>query len=134
MNRTTTIKLPALDISLSANPTTSLRGRGRSSSIVKVEEVGNRSVEEVLDRSTYVNANADWVNAKGVCVSNSTQVSKSQRIVNSFTGAWLIHVVLITLGKIFIDTIPGMTQQVSWTLVHLFYLAVREVLVWSASL
>jgi hypothetical protein len=101
MNRTTTVKVPTLDLSLAANPTPSLR-RGRSGSIVKVEEVGDRSVEEVLDRSAYLNANADWVNAK---------------------GAWLIHVVLIALGKIMVDTIPGMTQQISWTLVHLFYLA-----------
>ena len=39
--------------------------RARSNSIVKVEEVGNRSTEEVLDRSAFVNINADWVNAKG---------------------------------------------------------------------
>jgi hypothetical protein len=39
--------------------------RRRSNSIVKVEEVGDRSVEEVLDRSAFVNINADWVNAKG---------------------------------------------------------------------
>jgi hypothetical protein len=79
-----------------------LRSRARSGSIVKVEEVGDRSVEEVMDRSAFVNINADWVNAK---------------------GAWLIHVVLIIIGKIVIDTIPGMTQQISWTLVNLFYLA-----------
>jgi hypothetical protein len=42
-----------------------MRGRGRSGSIVKVEEVGDRSTEEVLDRSAYVNPNVDWVNAKG---------------------------------------------------------------------
>ena len=42
------------------------------------------------------------------------------------TGAWLIHVVLILCGKICIDTIPGMTQQISWTLVNLMYLAVRH--------
>jgi len=41
-------------------------------------------------------------------------------------GAWLIHVVLITLGKIVIDFVPGMTQQISWTLVNLFYLAVSR--------
>lgn len=40
------------------------------------------------------------------------------------TGAWLIHVVLVFTGKIIIDTIPGMTQQISWTLVNLIYLAV----------
>lgn len=39
--------------------------RGRSASIVKVEEVGNRSVEELQDRNVYLNVNADWVNAKG---------------------------------------------------------------------
>lgn len=37
----------------------------------------------------------------------------------------MIHVVLIIFGKIIIDIIPGMTQQISWTLVNLFYLAVR---------
>ncbi|KAJ7693852.1 Orm1 type endoplasmic reticulum protein, partial [Mycena rosella] len=99
MNRPTTIKLPALGIDVSAQP---LRTRPRSGSIVKVEQVGDGSVEEVLDRSAYVNINADWVNAK---------------------GAWLIHVVLICLGKLIIDTVPGMTQEVSWTLVNLFYLA-----------
>lgn len=41
-----------------------------------------------------------------------------------FSGAWLIHVVLVFMGKIIIDTIPGMTQQISWTLVNLIYLNV----------
>lgn len=46
-------------------------------------------------------------------------------------GAWLIHVVLIVCGKICIDTIPGMTQQISWTLVNLLYLTVRPLaLLW----
>ncbi|KAG2013227.1 ORM1 [Coprinopsis cinerea AmutBmut pab1-1] len=104
MNRPASIKLPMLDIQEPPKhkPPT-LRSRGRSNSIVKVEQIGDRSVEEVLDRNVYVNINADWVNAK---------------------GAWLIHVVLILCGKICIDTIPGMTQQVSWTLVNLMYLAV----------
>ncbi|KIJ20533.1 hypothetical protein PAXINDRAFT_96715 [Paxillus involutus ATCC 200175] len=83
------------------HPTESLKGRKRSSSLLKVEEVGGR-VEQFLDRSAYVNINANWVNAK---------------------GAWLIHVVLVFFGKIIIDTIPGMTQQISWTLVNLIYLA-----------
>ncbi|KAF8138879.1 ORMDL family-domain-containing protein [Boletus edulis] len=81
--------------------TAALKGRKRSGSIVKVEEVGGR-VEELLDRSAYVNINANWVDAK---------------------GAWLIHVVLVFAGKIIIDTIPGMTQQISWTMVNLIYLA-----------
>ncbi|KIK67699.1 hypothetical protein GYMLUDRAFT_154730 [Collybiopsis luxurians FD-317 M1] len=102
-NRPTSIKLPALDIS-APNPSSSksMRNRGRSGSLLKVEQVGSSSVEEVLDQNTYVNNNANWVNAK---------------------GAWLIHVVLICIGKIIIDTIPGMHPQVSWTLVNLLYLA-----------
>jgi len=102
MSRSTTIKLPALNIPSHAKEIRPAKTRGRSGSIVKVEQVGDRSTEEALDRSAYVNINADWVNAK---------------------GAWLIHVVLIICGKIIIDTVPGMTPQISWTLVNLFYLA-----------
>ncbi|KAK1223309.1 sphingolipid homeostasis protein orm1 [Marasmius sp. AFHP31] len=78
-----------------------MRTRGRSGSLVKVEKVGGRSLE-VVDQNTYSNYNASWVNAK---------------------GAWLIHIVLICVGKIIIDTIPGMTPQISWTFVNLVYLA-----------
>lgn len=58
------VPLPLLDLS-NPNVLSSARGRGRSNSMVKVEEVGNRSTEEATDRSAYVNINADWVNAKG---------------------------------------------------------------------
>jgi len=102
MSRSTTIKLPALNIPSQTQEARTVKTRGRSGSIVKVEQVGDRSTEDALDRSAYVNINADWVNAK---------------------GAWLIHVVLIICGKIIIDTVPGMTPQISWTLVNLFYLA-----------
>ncbi|KAG9317797.1 ORMDL family-domain-containing protein [Chiua virens] len=98
MSTPPTIKLPQLSLSHKNN---GLKGRKRGGSFVKVEEVGGR-VEELLDRSAYVNINANWVNAK---------------------GAWLIHVVLVFTGKIIIDTIPGMIQQISWTLVNLIYLA-----------
>lgn len=77
-------------------------GRARSSSLVKVETVGRNSQEEDLDQSVYDNVNAEWVNRK---------------------GAWLIHPILIFTGKIVIDTIPGMRQEVSWTLVNLLYLS-----------
>ncbi|KAF6762012.1 ORMDL family-domain-containing protein [Ephemerocybe angulata] len=100
MSRSTTIKLPVLN--LAEPPKHHIRARGRSNSIVKVEHVGDR-VEEVLDRNAYINRNADWVNAK---------------------GAWLIHLVLIICGKICLDTIPGMTHNISWTLVNLLYLAI----------
>lgn len=45
----------------------------------------------------------------------------------------MIHVVLIFFGKLVIDTIPGMTQQLSWTTVNLTYLAVRGVLAMNVS-
>ena len=38
-------------------------------------------------------------------------------------GAWAIHFVLILVGKIFFDIIPGMSQETSWTLVNLSYMA-----------
>ncbi|KAI0371606.1 Orm1 type endoplasmic reticulum protein [Pilatotrama ljubarskyi] len=86
----------------SGSPGLSVRvGRERSSSIVKVEKVGEESLEEALDQSVYDNVNAEWVNRK---------------------GAWLIHLVLIFAGKVVIDTIPGMRQEISWTLVNLLYL------------
>lgn len=38
-------------------------------------------------------------------------------------GAWAIHFVLIFFGKILFDIIPGMSQEASWTLVNLSYVA-----------
>jgi len=76
--------------------------RGRSSSILKVEAVGENSLEEDLDQNAYENVNAEWVNRK---------------------GAWLIHPLLIATGKIVIDTIPGMRQEFSWLLVNIGYLS-----------
>ena len=83
MSTPPTIKLPHLSL---PHQTTALKGRKRSGSIVKVEEVGGR-VEELLDRSTYVNINANWVNAKGVCAFERfdflcAQTSCYRRMVN----------------------------------------------------
>lgn len=36
----------------------------------------------------------------------------------------MIHVVLILLGKILLDVVPGMRQDASWTIVNLGYIAV----------
>ena len=38
----------------------------------------------------------------------------------------MIHVVLIATGKVIIDALPGVTQNISWTAVNLTYLAVRD--------
>ncbi|EEB91040.1 hypothetical protein MPER_10673, partial [Moniliophthora perniciosa FA553] len=96
----TIVRPAALNLHFANNPP-SMRVRGRSGSIVKVEHIGDR-LEDVLDQNTYLNHNANWVNAK---------------------GAWLIHIVFICVGKIIIDALPGMTQEISWTLVNILYLA-----------
>ncbi|OCF37280.1 hypothetical protein I316_01189 [Kwoniella heveanensis BCC8398] len=83
---------------------TTAKGRARSSSLVTVTEVGGDDPDNVVDRlGVGNNENADWVNAP---------------------GAWMIHPLLILLGKMLIDAIPGMTQDVSWTIVNLGYITV----------
>ena len=41
-------------------------------------------------------------------------------------GAWLIHVVLIASAILLLETIPGMSQDLTWTIVNLGYLSVRR--------
>lgn len=65
MSRAAAIRLPPLDLSVPDPLSAGLKSRARSASIVKVEHVGDRSVEEFVDRAAYSNINADWVNAKG---------------------------------------------------------------------
>ncbi|KAF8267432.1 Orm1 type endoplasmic reticulum protein [Lactarius quietus] len=90
------IKLPGLSLHPDANGSNNGNGnvgRARSRSVLKVEHVDS-SNEEALDQAAYANINAEWVNRK---------------------GAWMIHVVLIATGKLIIDAIPGITQNISWT-------------------
>jgi hypothetical protein len=42
-----------------------------------------------------------------------------------------MHPILILVGKMCFDTIPGMSQQASWTLVNLGYLAVSIAPPWT---
>lgn len=42
---------------------------------------------------------------------------------NHLKGAWVIHPVLIFILKILYDIVPGITQEVSWTLTNLTYFA-----------
>ncbi|KAF2874498.1 ORMDL family-domain-containing protein [Massariosphaeria phaeospora] len=74
--------------------------RRRSSSIVYTEPA--ESLEQLNDQSALPNLNAQWVNAK---------------------GAWAIHFVLIVLGKILFDIMPGVSQETSWTLTNISYMA-----------
>jgi hypothetical protein len=94
--------------------------RRRSSSLVYKEPP--ESLEQLSDQSALPNLNAEWVNAKGeFCYLGSVTYSCFRRANNP--GAWAIHAVLIFLGKIFFDIIPGMSQETSWTLVNLSYVA-----------
>ena len=44
-------------------------------------------------------------------------------IIYSFSlGAWTIHFVLIAALKIFYDIIPGVSQEMSWTLTNISYM------------
>lgn len=95
---------PSNGSNLSSPVKRSTKGRARSASLVTVTEVGGDEPENVVDRlGVGSNENAAWVNAP---------------------GAWIIHPVLILLGKVLVDAIPGMTQDISWTIVNLGYMAV----------
>ncbi|GAA6059082.1 hypothetical protein JCM10212_002053 [Sporobolomyces blumeae] len=80
--------------------------RARSSSIVSVQEVPE-TYDDQLDQAALNNVNAEWVNYK---------------------GAWLIHVVLIALGIVLLETVPGITQDLTWTIANLGYLFVSYVI------
>lgn len=55
-------------INLASTPLLSptvIRSRARRGSLVKVEEVGNDTLEESQDQSTFPDHNSEWVNRKG---------------------------------------------------------------------
>ncbi|KAG0641231.1 Orm1 type endoplasmic reticulum protein [Choiromyces venosus 120613-1] len=74
--------------------------RRRSSSLIYTEPP--ETIEQQSDQAALPNLNASWVNSK---------------------GAWTIHVVLIIALKIFYDTMPGVSQETSWTLTNISYMA-----------
>ncbi|KAJ0120237.1 hypothetical protein N8I77_002495 [Diaporthe amygdali] len=76
--------------------------RRRSSSILQVYHEPPETVEQLSDRAALPNGNANWVNAK---------------------GAWTIHLILIMCLKIFYDIMPGVSQETSWTLTNISYMA-----------
>ena len=68
--------------------------------------------DEVVDQSVAPNVNAEWVNMKGMYQ------------VTDMAGAWVIHVVLITLAKLIINEVPGISDAVKWSIVNLGYMLV----------
>ena len=67
------LSVPTLTIETSPSELKVRVGRTRSSSIVKVETVGEDSQEEGLDQNLYDNVNAEWVNRKGQCFVPQTE-------------------------------------------------------------
>lgn len=43
------------------------------------------------------------------------------------TGAWTIHIVIIAVLKIFYDSLPGVSQETSWTLTNISYTVVSAI-------
>ncbi|GAA5980261.1 hypothetical protein JCM11641_005522 [Rhodosporidiobolus odoratus] len=80
--------------------------RARSSSIVSVQEVPE-TYDDQLDQAALTNVNAEWVNYK---------------------GAWLIHVFFIALAIVLLETVPGISQDVTWTIVNLGYLSATYII------
>ncbi|CAC9886244.1 unnamed protein product [Aureobasidium pullulans] len=74
--------------------------RRRSSSLMYTEPP--ESLEHISDQAALPNLNSEWVNAK---------------------GAWAIHFVLIALLKIIFDIVPNISQETSWTLTNISYMA-----------
>ncbi|KAL9624299.1 MAG: hypothetical protein Q9160_001546 [Pyrenula sp. 1 TL-2023] len=73
--------------------------RRRSSSIIYQEP--EESLEQISDQAALPNLNSQWVNSK---------------------GAWTIHPVLILTLKILFDIMPGVSQEMSWTLTNISYM------------
>lgn len=85
-----------------------------------VTEVGGDEPENVVDRmGVGTNENANWVNAPGEYLAR--RPAKADK-----PGSWIIHPMLILLGKVLVGAIPGMTQDLSWTVTNLGYMAVSH--------
>jgi len=79
---------------------TRVRRRSRSTSII--HEVLPETVIDESDQSALPNWNSSWVN---------------------FKGAWVIHPIMIISLKILFNSLPGVSQELSWTLTNLTYMA-----------
>jgi ORMDL family len=90
---------------------TRTRRRSRSTSII--HEVLPENIIDESDQSALPNWNSSWVNVKGNPLRNGTKT----------VGAWLIHPVMIISLKILFNSLPGVSQELSWTLTNLTYMA-----------
>lgn len=79
------------------------------------------SLEHISDQAVLPNLNAEWVNAKGQ-QKTCFRLSAAFELALTYTGAWLVHFVLIVGLKIFFNIIPGSTQETSWTMTNISYM------------
>ncbi|ODV98138.1 hypothetical protein PACTADRAFT_47950 [Pachysolen tannophilus NRRL Y-2460] len=84
---------------LSISPTTSKENRRRRSSSI-ISHVEPETIEIKNDQEVLPNLNANWVH---------------------FKGAWLVHIVIIALLRIFYNLFPVFTKEISWTLTNVTY-------------
>ncbi|GAB7356691.1 hypothetical protein MBLNU459_g7401t2 [Dothideomycetes sp. NU459] len=103
--------------------TTAAKRRRRSSSLMYSEPP--ESLEHISDQAVLPNLNSEWVNAKDQTAQRKTQQSDRHESLadTNMTGAWAIHFVLIALLKILFDIVPNLSQETSWTLVNISYMA-----------
>lgn len=73
--------------------------RRRSSSIIS--HVEEETLEDDTDQRLLPNMNATWVDQR---------------------GAWIIHIVIIILLKLFFNLLPGITREISWTMTNSTYI------------
>ncbi|GMF05708.1 hypothetical protein B5S31_g150 [[Candida] boidinii] len=96
------IPFPSSPEKLTVSPTISNAAkdhrRRRSSSIISKVEPEN--LETKADQDIQSNINATWVH---------------------FKGAWVIHIVIIIMLKIFYDIMPMSNTEIGWTLTNVTY-------------
>ena len=78
-------------------------GRQRSSSLLKVEKLGENSQEEDLDENVYDNVNAEWVNRKGEARRHSLELIHESLGV----AAQMLYFLLITLTPLYLHQAHG---------------------------
>ncbi|ESX01373.1 hypothetical protein KL930_004074 [Ogataea haglerorum] len=87
-----------LTVSPTSSHTAKDHRRRRSSSLIS--KVEPETFETKQDQDIQSNMNANWVH---------------------FKGAWIIHIVIIILLKLFYDLIPMFNNEWSWTLTNVTY-------------
>ena len=105
--------------------TTANRTRRRSRSTSIIHEVQPETVIDESDQSALPNWNSSWVNLKGTTSFPTyfLRIASRESVDVFLIGAWVIHPIMIIALKILFDSLPGISQEMSWTLTNLTYMA-----------